>query len=148
MSIAFSVLSTKSCSRVARTSGSRVSHCQTVSTLQPSNFNCSCLVLSRFLILVKLRFPVFEAGFRQAPFRAVVAVPEATVHEDRLAPGDEGDIRPAGQVSAMQAVSVAHGVQQPAHDQFRSCVPAPDRLHDAAALLRGAGIHNRQLPTR
>ena len=41
----------------------------------------------------------------------------------------------------MEPVPVAHAVQDPTDDHFGPGVPALDRLHDASALLRRAGVH-------
>ena len=68
-------------------------------------------------------------------------VPEAAVDEDRLVPASEHDIRPSGEVFAMEAIAVAHGVETAADDHFRLGIAAFDGLHDAAALLGGAGVH-------
>ena len=68
-------------------------------------------------------------------------MPEAAVDENRLAPASEHDIRPSGQVLAMEAIAISHGVEATPDDHLRLCVTALDRLHDAPALLGGAGVH-------
>lgn len=70
-----------------------------------------------------------------------MAVPEAAVDENRLAAAGENDIRPSGQVLAMEAIAVAHGVETAADNHLRLGVATLDRLHDAPALLGGAGVH-------
>lgn len=74
-----------------------------------------------------------------------MTVPEAAVDENRLAAAGEDDIRPSGQVLSVEAIAVSHGVEAAPDDHLRLCVAAFDRLHDAPALLGGAGVHNEEI---
>src|SRR5665213_1289293 len=68
-------------------------------------------------VAADLRRPVFGIGLRlPGAAGAVVAVPEATVYEDHLAPAGENEVRLPWQRLAMQSVPVAGSVQQAAHD--------------------------------
>ena len=78
------------------------------------------------------------------PLGTPVTVPEAAVDENCLTPASEYDIRPSRQVLAMEAIAVSHGVEATPDDHFRLCVAALDGLHDAAALLGGAGVHENK----
>ena len=91
------------------------------------------------LSYIQLRFPLIQPGFGKLPLGASVTVPEAAVHEDRLAPASEHDIRPSGHVLAMQAIAISHGVKATPHDHLRLRVAALDRLHDAPGAVGGCG---------
>ena len=41
----------------------------------------------------------------------------------------------------MQTITVSHGVEAAPHDHLRLRIAALDGLHDAPALLGGAGVH-------
>ena len=82
----------------------------------------SCFIA--YDILFQLRFPVIEPGFGELSLGASVAVPEAAVDENRLAPASEHYIRPTGQVLAMEAIAVSHGVKTTPDDHLRPCVTA------------------------
>lgn len=64
---------------------------------------------------------------------ARVLVPEAAVHLDRGAVPGQHDVGRAGEVAAVQAEAVAHGMQQATHEQLGLCIYFPDRPHDAGA---------------
>lgn len=63
---------------------------------------------------------------RDAPVRAVVHVEEAAMDEDDLAPGGENEVGLAGQVFAVEPVTVAHAVSHGAHDHFGPRVAVAD----------------------
>lgn len=62
-------------------------------------------------------------------------MPETTMNEYRFPPGRKDDVRISRQVSPMQAIAVAHTVQQAADDHFRLRVDTADTAHKLAALL-------------
>ena len=68
-------------------------------------------------------------------------MPEAAVHENRLLVLWQHDVGATGQFFPVQAETVTHRVKQPPYDQFRSCIFALDRLHNAAALFGATSIH-------
>ena len=41
----------------------------------------------------------------------------------------------------MQPIPVAQAMQEATNEHLGTCVPAPDRLHDASTLLCGTGVH-------
>jgi len=47
-----------------------------------------------------------------------VLMPEAAVNKDDLPPARKYEIGFAGQISAVQAVAISHGVNKTANDQF------------------------------
>lgn len=54
--------------------------------------------------------------------RAIVAMPEAAMDEDGFVAGWENQVGRAWQALAVEAVAVAHAMQQPAHHHLRSRV--------------------------
>lgn len=72
-------------------------------------------------------------------------MPEATMNKDDLAVLWQNDVRPSRQVLAMKSEAVPHGVKHAPDSEFRACVFAFDRLHDAAALFRAARVHARKV---
>lgn len=62
-----------------------------------------------------------------------MSVPKATVDKDGLAARAEDKVWLAGEVLAVEPVSIAHCVNQPAHDHLGSRVRRLDRPHDVAA---------------
>jgi hypothetical protein len=58
-----------------------------------------------------------------------MAVPETTVDEDHLPSVAENEIRTAGKIAAVEAITIALSVQQPAYAHFDGGVLALDRLH-------------------
>ena len=57
-----------------------------------------------------LVLPIVDVGGGQPSFATLVAVPEAPVDEDHLAPRCEHKVRAAGQVPAMERVAVSQAV--------------------------------------
>ena len=78
------------------------------------------------VIRIRLRHP------RAAP--AIVAVPEAAMHEDRLFRAEEGDVGIAGNILAMQPVAGRDRPQQAAHLEFRRRIAAGHGAHDGGAI--------------
>src|SRR5579875_1433988 len=66
-------------------------------------------------------------GWGDGTVFATVTVPEAAVYKDRGAVLRQHDVRPAGQVLAVQAVTEAHPVQDGAHAHLRPGVRRADR---------------------
>lgn len=84
--------------------------------------------------------PEFGVAFGGVPARAaIVEMPEAAIDEDDLAPAGEYEIRAAWQPPAacgtVQSITVALGMEQPAHQHFRFGVLAADAGHIPAPLL-------------
>lgn len=71
---------------------------------------------------------------------ALVAVPEAAVHEDHSPVPGQHEVGPAGQVLAMQAVTQPVSVQVLADEQLGLGVLAPDAGHVVAAGGRGVDV--------
>ena len=72
-------------------------------------------------IAFQLGQPVIYAGLRHMGNPAVftlMLVPEAAMNKDHLAPGNEGQVRLAGQVFAVQPKTVTERMHHPAHQQF------------------------------
>lgn len=63
-------------------------------------------------------------------------VPEASVDEHRQADSYEDDVRPAGQVGAMQPVTDSPAMQRSAQDQFRRSIPRSLASHELSHQLR------------
>ena len=70
------------------------------------------------------------------------------MNKDDLAVLWQNDVRPSRQVLAMKSEAVPHGVKHAPDSEFRACVFAFDRLHDAAALFRAARVHEINVGTR
>lgn len=71
-------------------------------------------------------------------------VPKTAMYEYNLLVSGKNDVRAAGKVLSVQSEAVAHGVEQLPHFELRTGVLGLNRLHNAAALFFGSGIH---LPT-
>ena len=71
---------------------------------------------------------------------AVVAMPEAAMHEDYRAVFRQNNVRLAGQVLSMKPVSVAERMKQRPDPHFRFRVPVLYRRHIATALLRCVNV--------
>jgi hypothetical protein len=74
--------------------------------------------------------------------RAVVAVPEAPMHEDRLAPTGKHKIGAARQVASMKTESIPFAVSESSHSQLDRRIRAPDGLHRAPSNSGNLG-HDR-----
>jgi len=93
--------------------------------------------------------PEFQTRLGHAALGATfLAVPEATMHENDLAPRLEYEIGAAGEASAMKSIPVAKGMDEAAHAQFELGVLVADTAHPLAALLWSEGIHREILGTR
>ena len=89
-----------------------------------------------FDVAIQLFVPVFDVALRpRRTFTALMAVPEAAVHEYNLLVFGQHDVRPAGQIIAMQPEPKAALVQKRAHDLFGLRVLGTDLRHYAAALF-------------
>ncbi len=60
-------------------------------------------------------------------------MPETAMNENDFHSARENEIRPAGQIFAVQAVAVSHRMDETPHNQLRSGVLAPDAPHVLAA---------------
>ncbi len=81
-----------------------------------------------------------------SPFAPPVAMPEAAVHEDRLAPSREHEVGTTRQVRPMQPVSVSHSVKQSPHAHFRLGSLRLDRRHYSTARLRRNAVNHDPHP--
>ena len=77
----------------------------------------------------------WSAGHARAA-RAIVAMPEAAVHENREPPPAVDDVRLARQIGAIEPIARRDRAQQLAHGEFRPGVARFDRAHDRGALGR------------
>lgn len=68
-------------------------------------------------------------------------MPETAVDEDRLLAAGEHQIGPSGELGAVQAVAIAHAMDQPPHGHFGARPLALDPGHAGAALGGGQGVH-------
>lgn len=99
-------------------------------------------------ISFELRQPVIEAGLWKLPFGATVAMPKATVNENRLAISGQNDVGTTGKVFWMKAEAVAEAMQNLPDDEFRLGVLLFDGLHDPSTLLWRSSIHFNTALTR
>jgi hypothetical protein len=100
-------------------------------------------------ILAEFRLPKLEARFRQpAAFR--MPMPEAAVNEDNFLPSRKNDVRPAGKIPTVQAVTETEPPEEPSDPPFRFGVLGPDPAHPLASFERGQGVHgaSRSNPSR
>lgn len=83
-----------------------------------------------------------ELRARAWPFEqvAVMAMPEAAIHEDDCLAGPEDKVWFAGEVLAMKPVPPAHCMQAAAHDQLRPSVGRSDAGHHPASDFRAHDI--------
>jgi hypothetical protein len=78
----------------------------------------------------ELRPPVVWLACRQlATITTIMAVPKAAMHKDDLPTCWKDEVWRAGQVAPVQAVAVAHCVDNSAHDELRLGVYFPDARH-------------------
>lgn len=68
-------------------------------------------------------------------------MPETSVDEDHLLAAGEHQVRPPGQLRAVQAVAVAQAVNEPADQHFGAGSLALDAGHAGAAFGGGEGVH-------
>jgi hypothetical protein len=74
--------------------------------------------------------PEFAACGGHGGFAAIrVPVPEAAVDENDEPARAQHDVRLSGQSGAVETKAQSHGVEEPAHDQFRCRVLAADARH-------------------
>ena len=91
---------------------------------------------------LELGLPELHIGLRHSrDFAALVAMPEAAVHEDDRVPFGEHDVGMAGQFGGMKAVAESEGVEGVAHKHLRLRVLRPNPAHDFAPLLWRYGVH-------
>jgi aspartate/methionine/tyrosine aminotransferase len=69
-----------------------------------------------------------------------VHVKKTTMHENNFSPAGKNQIRFAGQILSVQAVTIAEFVNYRAHYHFRFCIPASDTRHIKTALRRSMNI--------
>src|SRR5690606_37218135 len=97
---------------------------------------------------VDFRFPEVRSCSGQSEEMAVMAMPEAAMHEhDRTVPGQD-DVRAPGKSGAPEAVSEAQRVEAMADLQFDLCVLSLDPGHQRGALLRADDVRQRQATFR
>ena len=86
--------------------------------------------------------PVVSIGSRNSGSVAcVVTVPKATVHKQDLFPAREDKIGLARQVFAMQAITIAHPVDDPTNRHFGASILRPHPPHDSGTARRCDGVH-------
>lgn len=68
-------------------------------------------------------------------------MPKASVNKNDLAPARENDVRGTGEITAVEAVAIAHAVDQSPHEELGFGVRCPDSTHALAALRRRQRIH-------
>ena len=82
----------------------------------------------------ELALPELLPGLRGCGVAAaLMAMPEAAMHEHNRAVFRQHDVRPAGQILPVQAESKPHGMQDPADRQFGCGVLSTDRRHVAGS---------------
>jgi hypothetical protein len=86
------------------------------------------------LVSPELFRPELPVGRGDGGALAIVAVPETSVDKDDFTPRNEGQVRLAGQVFAVQAEAIPEPVHQTAHLHLRRCVLAANRPHVGAAV--------------
>ncbi len=91
-------------------------------------------------IALQLRQPLLPPRRRHAATPAAVHVPEAAGDEDHLLQPREHQVRRAGQVANVQAITVTHRVDEPPNGEFRRRVRRSDQRHDARAFGPGEGV--------
>lgn len=89
-------------------------------------------------IAFDLRFPELGPRAWLAEQRAVMPMPETTVHEHHGAKAGEHDVRVSGQVLCVQSKAEATTVQKAAHKPFGCSVLPAYSAHHAAA---GGTVH-------
>jgi hypothetical protein len=95
-------------------------------------------------IVFQLRLPKIEPRFRQASklaTRITVSMPEATMHENRLAASRENQVWAAREIAAVKAVAVAHAMHQATNDHLGGGILAPNAAHSFASLPSVEGVH-------
>lgn len=63
-----------------------------------------------------------------------MTVPKAAMDEDHALAATKHEIRFAGQIRNMEAVSESHAMHQPAHEQFRLCALGANQTHALASF--------------
>jgi len=77
-----------------------------------------------------LRSPIVLIGLRAtSSSRTAVPMPIAAMNKHYFFPPSEDDVRLSGKLGRVQAESIAHAVQKPTYDEFRSSILAPNLLH-------------------
>jgi hypothetical protein len=74
-----------------------------------------------------------------------VHVPETTVNEDDFFVFYKNDIRMAGQVAAMQGVTITHSMDDGTNDYFRGSILRPNLGHIERTLFFSKNIHAYKL---
>ena len=148
MSSDFSQSSTRSAVALA-SSGLRRAHSHTVATRQSLKAEGAEHGPVPHDVGVELALPVILAGRRvRGEAAALVAVPEAAVHEHGgLVLGQE-QVRAPRQVLRVQAVAQAARVQRPTQRHLGLGVLAADRRHDPGARLAVNVVDHRPLFSR
>lgn len=94
----------------------------------------------RTAVSLSVRFdflpPIAEPALGQPPFPAAVAMPKASVYENRFLQPREHDIGPPRQVRMIGTVAKPKSMQRPPKGHFRSRIPGADTRHDFAANFR------------
>jgi hypothetical protein len=86
--------------------------------------------------------PIGGVGLRSArPARAIVAMPETAVNENRELAGNVNDIRLARQIAAMKPVAGRDRAQKRADRKFRTGVARLDGAHDRGAVVGHSIAH-------
>lgn len=97
-------------------------------------------------VALELPLPVRSVGRRRRGARAaVVAMPEATVHETNRPESREDEVRSAGKRGVVELVPQAAGVQRATQDQLRSGIPTLNSRHDARPSRAVEGVRHTLL---
>lgn len=95
-----------------------------------------------FLVAMKFLVPERAAGLRAiGNLASVVCVPKASMHEDDFLSRWKYQIGHAGQVLAVNAVTVSEAMSALANDHLGLRVFTSNERHALAALRRRQGIH-------
>ena len=93
--------------------------------------------------------PIVGVGLRRPrAARAIMAVPEAAVHENRELAGDVDDVGLTRQIAAMKPVARRDLAQKRADRKLRARVARFDRAHDRRAVVGHSIAHLRSNPCR
>ena len=92
--------------------------------------------MSRARLRAILAAPIGGVGLRHArAARAIMAVPETAVDENRELAAGVDDVRLARQIGAMEPVARRDRAQKRAHRKLRAGVARFDRAHDGGAVI-------------
>ena len=96
-------------------------------------------------ITLKFWQPVVFVGLRDPGIGAigtVVQMPKTTVNENDFAARPEYEVRFARQITRVEPVTVAEGMNEAANDEFRLGILGPDSGHVGRAAGWGEGVRH------